>query len=91
MTIFFWWWWFSKYVSLSINTCYVIVKKEKGTDYVIFSKSKGVYTFKLKHLYTAFLHGIKLSGYEVGIKFDKGPLAVKQNHYTTKIVTAYII
>ena len=42
-------------------------------------------------MYTAFLHGIKLSGYEVGIKFDKGPLAVKQNHYTTKIVNAYII
>ena len=41
---------------------------------------------KLKPLYTAFLHTIKLSGYRMRIKFDKDPLAVEQNNYLTKIV-----
>ena len=39
----------------------------------------------------AFLHSIKLSGYQVGIKFDKDPLAAEQNHYATKTVNAYIV
>ena len=30
------------------------LKKDKGTDYVITWKSKGVYNSKLKSLYTAF-------------------------------------
>ena len=55
------------------------LKKGKGTDYVLRWKSKGVYTSKLKPLYTAFFHSIKLSGYRMGIKFDKGSLAVEQN------------
>ena len=41
---------------------------------------------KLKPLYTAFLHRIKLSGYKMGIKFGKYPLTVEQNNYLTKIV-----
>ena len=73
----FLWWWFSKYVCLSANTWYVRVKKDKGTDYVLSLKSKGVYTSKLKLLHTAFLHSIALSGYKVVIKFDKDPLAVE--------------
>ena len=36
------------------------------------------------------MHTIKLSGYKVGIKFDKHRLAVEQNNYTNKIVNAYI-
>ena len=36
------------------------------------------------------MHSIKLSGYKVGIKFDKGSKAVEQNNYTTKVVNAYI-
>ena len=35
------------------------------------------------------MHNIKLSGYRMGIKFDKGPLAIKQNDYLTKIVNVY--
>ena len=54
-------------------------------------KSKGVYTSKLKPLHTTFLHSIKLSWYSIGIKFDKDPLAVEQNIYTTNIVNEYII
>ena len=33
------------------------LKKDKGTDYVLSWKSKGVYNSKLKPLYTAFLRG----------------------------------
>ena len=36
------------------------LKKDKGTDYVLSWKSKGVFNSKLKPLYTAFLHRIKL-------------------------------
>ena len=60
------------------------LKKVKGTDHVLSWKSKGVYNSKLKPFYTAFLHSIKLSGYRIGIKFDKDPLAVEQNKYLSK-------
>ena len=66
------------------------LKKDKSTDYVLSWKSKGVYTSKLKPLYTAFLHSRKFSGYRIGIKFNKDILAVKQKHYLTKIVNNYI-
>ena len=67
------------------------IKKDKGTDYVLSWKSKGLYSSKLKPLYTAFLHSIKLSGHKMGVKFDKDPLAVEQNNYLTKILNAYIV
>ena len=54
-------------------------------------KSTGVNAYTLKPLYTAFLHGIKISGYKVRIKPDKNPLAVKQNNSTAKIVNTYIV
>ena len=38
------------------------LKKDKGTDYILTWKPKGVYICKLKPLYTAFLHSIKRSG-----------------------------
>ena len=59
---------------------------KKGTDYVLSWNSNGVFNSKLKPLYTTFLNSIKRSGYRVGIKFDKDPLAVEQNNYLTKIV-----
>ena len=49
------------------------LKKNRAADYVFSQKSKGVYTSKLKPLSTAFLQGIKFSGYRVGNKFDKEP------------------
>ena len=67
------------------------LKKDKGTDYVLSWRTKGVFDSKLKRLYTAFLHSIKLSEHRIGIKFDKDPLAVKQNNYSTKIVNVYIV
>ena len=54
--------------------------KHKSTDYVLSWKTKEVDNSKLKPLYTAFLRSIKLSGYRMGIKFDKDPLAVEQNN-----------
>ena len=52
-------------------------KKDKVTDYVLSWKSKGVVNSKLKPSYTAFLHGKKISGYKIEIKFDKDLLAVE--------------
>ena len=43
------------------------LKKGKFTDYILSWKSKGVFNSKLKPLYTAFLHSIKLSEYRIGI------------------------
>ena len=50
------------------------LKKDKGTDYALSWKSKGVFNSKLKLLHTASLHRIKLSVYRMIIKFDKDPL-----------------
>ena len=44
------------------------LKKDKGTDYVVSWKSKGVYTSKPKPLYTAFFHSIRISANKVEIK-----------------------
>ena len=48
------------------------------TRYVLGWKSIRVYNSKLEPLYIAFLHSIKLFGYEMVIKFDKNPLSVEQ-------------
>ena len=56
------------------------VNKDKGTDYVLRWKSNGVYNSKLKLLYTVFWNSMKFSGYKMGVKFDKDPLAVEQNN-----------
>ena len=86
----FWWWWFSEYIYKStLDT--LELRKDKGIGYVLSWKSKGVCNSKLKQLYNAFLHNIKLSRYKVRIKFYKDPLAVKQNNHTTKIVNAFIV
>ena len=66
------------------------LKKDKEIDYVLNYKSKGVCTFKLKPLYTAFLHSIKLSRYGMGIKYGKDTLGVEQNNFENKIVNFYI-
>ena len=66
------------------------LKKDKGTDYVLSWKPKGVFNSKLKPLYTAFLNSIKLSESKIGIKFHKDLLAAEENKYLRKIVNAYI-
>ena len=67
------------------------LKKDKSSDYALSWKSKGVFNSKLKPLYTAFLHSMKLSEYRTGIKFDKDPVAAEQNNYLTKIENVYIV
>ena len=42
-------------------------------------------------LFHHFLHSIKLSRYRIGTRFDKDPLAVKQNNYLSKIINVHII
>ena len=60
------------------------LKEDKGTDHVIGWKLEGVYTSKLKPLYAAFLHSIKLSGYRIGTQFDNN-LAVEQTIVRPKL------
>ena len=67
------------------------LQKGKGTHYILNWKSKGLYTSILFPKHSPFLHSVKFFGYEIGIKFDKDPLAVEQKIYTTKIVNAYIV
>ena len=45
------------------------LKKDKGTDYVLSLKSKGIFNSKLRPLYSAFLNNIKLSEYRIGIEY----------------------
>ena len=66
---------------------YVRIKEDKDTDYVLSWK----FNFKLKPLYTAFLHSIKLSGYKMVIKFDNDPLAVEQNNYLNQKCNCFIL
>ena len=67
------------------------LKKSKDTDYVLSWKLKRVYTSKLEQSYIAFLHNIKPSEKRMRIKFDKDPLAVKQNNYAMKTVNVQTV
>ena len=62
----------------------------KRQSYWLCSKLKLTYII-LNLSLSAFLHVIKISGYRIGIKFHKDPLAVEQNNYLTKIVNVYIV
>ena len=74
------------------STLYTLeLKKDKGTDYILSWKPKEVHNSKLQSLCTAFLLSMKLSGYRMGIKFDKDPLVVEQNIYLTKVVIVGIV
>ena len=50
---------------LSTNIYYVRIKKDKVLIVLLVGNQRGLYTSKLKPLYTAFLHSIKLSGYRM--------------------------
>ena len=63
----------------------------KFTDYVFSCKSNRVFNSKLKPLYTAFVHSVKLSEYGIGIKIDKDPSTVEQNNYLSKTVNVYVV
>ena len=58
---------------------------------LVVNQSEFILLTKLKSWYTTLLHSINLSGYRLGIKFDKDHLAVEQNNYAIKIVNIYIV
>ena len=62
------------------------MKKDKGINDFLIRKSKRLYRSILSPRNPAFLHNIKLSGYRIGIKFEKDPLVVEQNNYATETV-----
>ena len=66
------------------------LKEDKGTEYVLGWKSKGLCTSKLTPLYTTFLQNVKRPGFKTEIQLNKRVLVAKQNNYVTKIVKAYI-
>ena len=63
---------------LSTNTWSFRIKGDKGVDSVLSLKTHGVYKSKLQPLNNAFRQGTKLSGYGIGINFDKVTLAVEK-------------
>ena len=67
------------------------LKEDKGTDYYIGWKSKGICASKLTPLYTALLHSIKLSGYRIRIQFNNSVLVVEQNDFATKDTDTFIV
>ena len=67
------------------------LKEDKGTDYVISWKSKGLLESKLLSLNVVFLPNIKYFGYKIGRQFHNTPLVVEQNNYPNKTVNAYIV
>ena len=62
------------------------LKTEKGTDYVLTWKSKGVLILNLSELYTSFFNSIKLSEYRTETIICKDPLAAEENSYLSKTV-----
>ena len=67
------------------------LKTNKGTEYIIGWKSKGVYNSKLIALHGAFLPNIKYFKKKIEIQFNNTPLVIEQNSYTSKIVNVCIV
>ena len=61
------------------------LKKDKGIDHIIIWKSKGVYSSNIFTQDIVFFHNINLLRYKIGRKFNKDPLVVEQNNYTSKL------
>ena len=69
-----------------MHELYTSLKDDKGTDYVIGWKSKGLFKCKLVPLHGAFLSNIKYFGYKIGIQFNNIHLDVEQKNYAVKTV-----
>ena len=67
------------------------LKKDKRINYIPSWKSKGVYSSTHFPQHAAFLHSIKLFGYEIKSKLDKDPLDAEQDNYATKIANVDIV
>ena len=53
------------------------LKEDKAIDYVPSLKLKGVYSSKLRPLYTAFLHSINVSGHQAETLFGANSIVKK--------------
>ena len=62
------------------------LKEDKGTEYIIGWKSKGVYNSKFIALHVDFLPNVKYFRNKIGIQLNSTPLVIEQNNYATKIV-----
>ena len=67
------------------------LKNDKGTEYIISWKSKGIYDSKLIVLIGALLPNVKYFKNKIEIQFNSTPLAIEQNNYATKTVNVYIV
>ena len=67
------------------------LKIDKGNEYIICWKSKGVYSSKLIALHGAFLPYVRYFGNKIGIQFNNTLLVREQNNYTSRIVNVYIV
>ena len=66
-------------------------KKEKVMIMFLVGNQREYIILNLSHYILLSYIAKKLSGYKVGIKFDKDALAVERNNYLTKIVKFYIV
>ena len=67
------------------------LRKDKGSENVIFCESKSLFESKLLPLHEIFLSNLRRFGYKIVIQFKNTPLVVEQNDHATKIVNAYIV
>ena len=67
------------------------LKNDKGTEYIISWKSKGIYDSKLIVLIGALLPNVKYFKNKIEIQFNSTPLVIEQNNYATKTVNVYIV
>ena len=61
------------------------VKIDKGIEYVIGWKSKGLYNSKLIALHSAFLPDVKHFGNKIEMQFNNTPLVTEQISYTKNL------
>ena len=66
------------------------LKEDKGTEYIIAWKSKGLFKSILKALFNPLSPGIKQFEYKLGIQFLNDSLVAGNNNYLTKMLKAYI-
>ena len=67
------------------------LKIDKGTDYIISWKSKGLYNSKLIALHGVFLPNIKHFGVKIGRQLNNAPLVIEEINYAPGIVNVYIV
>ena len=66
-------------------------KIDKGTEYIIGWKSKGLYNSKLIALDGASLPTAKYFWGKLGMQFNNTPSVIEQINYVSKIVNVYIV